>query len=180
MPHGLRPILGGDSLVQYSVLRIERCLFSLSSPSSRPQDAPENGEDRSDRRQTHAWRWPFHPPPSLQWEYVPPVRVSMPSAFHPNTIATPATLHCSRVDARTHASTRQSPSMKHEGRREGVSPAFHGLSRERKGNDRGVVIPLCRLPRQGRSGPFLTVRQSCWQLCLSCWQLVRAVQRGLY
>lgn len=46
--------------------------------------------------------------------------------------------------------------MKHEGRREGVSPAFHGLSRERKGNDRGVVIPLCRLPRQGRSGPFLT------------------------
>ena len=93
--------------------------------------------------------------------YVPPVRVSMPSAFHPNTIATPATLHCSRVDARTHASTRQSPSMKHEGRREGVSPAFHGLSRERKGNDRGVVIPLCRLPRQGRSGPFLTVPESC-------------------
>lgn len=38
-----------------------------------------------------------------------------------------------------------------------MSPAFHGLSRERKGNDRGVVIPLCRLPRQGRSGPFLTV-----------------------
>ena len=57
MPHGLRPVVGGDSLVQYTVLRIERCLFSLSSPSTRPsgpQDAPENGEDRSDRRQTHA------------------------------------------------------------------------------------------------------------------------------
>ena len=65
MPHGLRPVVAGDSLVQYSVLRIERCLFSLSSPSSGPQDAPENGEDRSDRRQTHAWRWPFHPHPLI-------------------------------------------------------------------------------------------------------------------
>ena len=85
----------------------------------------------------------------------------MPSAFYPNTLATPATLHCSRVDARTHASTRPSPSMKHEGRREGVSPAFHGLSRERKGNDRGVVIPLMQTaPVRGGLKPSLTARES--------------------
>ena len=97
----------------------------------------------------------------------------MPSAFHPNTIATPATLHCSRVDARTHASTRQSPSMKHEGRREGGSPAFHGLRRERKGNDRGVVIPLMQT---APSGAVWTLSDSSSELLTAVLELLTARQ----
>lgn len=61
--------------------------------------------------------------------------------------------------------------MKHEGRREGVSPAFHGLSRERKGNDRGVVIPLMQT---APSGAVWTLSDSSSELLTAVFELLTA------
>ena len=63
--------------------------------------------------------------------------------------------------------------MKHEGRREGVSPAFHGLSRERKGNDRGVVIPLMQT---APSGAVWTLSDSSSELLTAVFELLTARQ----
>jgi len=65
MPHGLRPVVAGDSLVQYSVLRIERCLFSLSSPSFyasvRTLQKTEKTDPIEDRRMREGDPFTHHP-----------------------------------------------------------------------------------------------------------------------